>query len=198
MSASLLNDILTTPISCDLSPETKRQIQEDLARPANIAFGHHIFKVDMDKDTGFAKELADDYDWLVPGLIYTIIGMDQSMLQMFADAHKQSIRCKHYVAGKHLMAPAAYPAPSSNPWMYTVQGLDKELGRKFREYTSSYLFSVNGKISWSIRWERFEIQDPFTRTPHKVKLWVALPASKTGRRFTGKAVNDVVELSVTL
>jgi hypothetical protein len=198
MSAKLLSDILQTPATCDLTPERKRLLKEDAARPVNIPFGHHIFKVDFDETSTTPTSLSDDYEWLVPGLIYTIVGMDQSMLQMFANSIKKSIRCKHYVSGTQLMAPVVHPGKSNNPWMYTVQGLDRELGEQYRKFTSSYLFAKDGKITWSIRWERFEIQDPFTRLPHKIGVWVALPASKSGRRFTANSNGNSIELTVTL
>lgn len=198
MSAKLLSEILNTPTTCDLTPERKRLLKEDAARPVNIPFGHHLFKVDFDEAKVPPNGLSSDYAWHIPGLIYTIIGMDQSMLQMFATSIKTSIRCKHYIAGQQLMAPAVTSGKSNNPWMFTVQGLDAELGEKFRQYTSSYLFSKEGKVTWSLRWERFYIQDPFTKLEHKIPVWIALPANKSGRRFTADATHSSIVLSVQL
>lgn len=127
-----------------------------------------------------ATELDESKVWFFPALVYTLIGLDRSMFELYA-----------WESGNEFTYNTVRtPAPvatfdgvdiSKSAWFHTVQGLDQSLSLDFIDYMSSFLFrDPSGAKEWAINFTEVRMRDPVWKgDPRPVDIVFALPECRT-------------------
>jgi hypothetical protein len=118
-----------------------------------------------------ANELAADYAWYWPGLLYMAVGLDRSIFAMFQDGFGKSFRVKTHRADEPIVTFAGADK-ATNPWSGTVQGIPMEYADDFNGFVASYKFVRPGK-TWRVAPTPTRLADPL-RKQHRIGVWCTL------------------------
>lgn len=120
--------------------------------------------------------------WVMPGLLYCVMGLDKSVFHLFSWAMKRDVQvCTH-------LAPTALidlvsSSSKGHPWLGTVQGVSPELSGRLVDYIESFRFNDPRGNAWCACAHQMRIRDPFSAQDTGVSVVLFLPECLTTGRW---------------
>ena len=122
------------------------------------------------------NNLDRDWLWVAPGLLYTIVGLDKSIFQLFSHALNTGIPVRTYQSQEHVFK-FGNPIVDANPWFSIVQGIPLDKEAEFVGFVESFLFrrqTAKGVLEFTVACRRSRIADPFRQSIPKEGVDVIL------------------------
>ncbi len=170
------------------NPKEAAEAQEILAREHSVPRGHEdlseIKSIHKEEVNPSPKNLDSDHAWYFPACAYCMIGMDRSLFELYSWYKHAAVPVLTHRAEKPIAELEGVDI-SKNPWFYTVQGIDQNDARAFKEYIESYEFNDRkNNLQWRLHIQPMRTTDPFMDSDVRVgvPMYLMLPECLTTRR----------------
>jgi hypothetical protein len=172
------------------NPDEAAKAEEILKREHGVPRGHTDLSdappAHQETISPSPQCLDDQRVWFFPAFAYCMVGIDRSVFELFSHEIGKPVDIVTYRAEKPV---ALFDGGDirSNPWFYTVQGLEPDLATQFCDYIETFLFNDAPRdLSWCLKLREIRIADPFVRGKREgVEVIVFLPECLTSQKRVG-------------
>lgn len=160
-----------------LNPEEAAKAHEILARPQGVPFNRKDVAT-LRKREEIApppKWLDQSMVWYFPGLVYSVVGLDKSLFELYMADTGVDLKPITHCADRPVVGFHGVDV-RPNKWFYTVQGIEADYASDFDRFLMTLGLRKKANL-WSIGLTRVPIPDPFMAAYVPVEVAVLTAAS---------------------